>query len=406
MALRLGAGLYHFWTLRGYLREGRDWLERALAHAGDEFPALRARALVFLGHIASDWDDHATARSHYEASLALWRELGDRRGIASCLASLGIVAYGEGNFGLARRLHEESLGILRDLGDEEGMALAQYYIANVDLAEGNFERAQALFEEALAGWQALGHAGYGPYAQLGLGRVARFRGHRAEAIQLFDQVLTALRGVGDKGGIGVTLRELGRSAHERGEDQLAVVYYEEALTFLQEVGGLREIAECLEGLASVATSRGQAERAAELLGASATWRATAKAPVVPSDRATYDDIVARAREGLGDAAFSEAWAVGAKLTLAESIARAQPVLMAAQAVVADQSERSGEHSGLTPREIDVLRLVVEGHSSREIADLLFVSHRTVSTHITSIFNKLGVGSRSAAAAYAVRHELV
>ena len=61
---------------------------------------------------------------------------------------------------------------------------------------------------------------------------------------------------------------------------------------------------------------------------------------------------------------------------------------------------------LTPREGEVLRLIAEGRTDREIADALFVSRRTVTTHVTSILGKLEVSSRSAAVAYSVRHGLV
>jgi DNA-binding NarL/FixJ family response regulator len=74
--------------------------------------------------------------------------------------------------------------------------------------------------------------------------------------------------------------------------------------------------------------------------------------------------------------------------------------MMTAAAVADPAE-----AGLTRRELEVLRLLAAGHANREIADALFLSHRTVTTHVGHIFAKLGVDSRTAAAAYALRHGL-
>jgi len=63
-------------------------------------------------------------------------------------------------------------------------------------------------------------------------------------------------------------------------------------------------------------------------------------------------------------------------------------------------------AGLTAREVEVLRLVAQGLSDAQVAEQLVVSHRTVTTHLTSIYNKLGVNSRTAATRFAVEHQLV
>ena len=63
-------------------------------------------------------------------------------------------------------------------------------------------------------------------------------------------------------------------------------------------------------------------------------------------------------------------------------------------------------AGLTPRERDVLRLLVEGKTDREIGDALFIGHRTVASHVSAILGKLMVESRTAAATKAVRQSLV
>jgi DNA-binding NarL/FixJ family response regulator len=62
--------------------------------------------------------------------------------------------------------------------------------------------------------------------------------------------------------------------------------------------------------------------------------------------------------------------------------------------------------GLSPRELEVLRLVAAGKSNKEIAVALVVSEHTVARHVQNIFTKLRVSSRTAAAAFAFEHELV
>jgi DNA-binding NarL/FixJ family response regulator len=68
--------------------------------------------------------------------------------------------------------------------------------------------------------------------------------------------------------------------------------------------------------------------------------------------------------------------------------------------------RQDAPGGLTPREVEVLRLVATGATNREVADRLIISEKTVARHVSNIFTRLGVGSRAAATAYAFRHELV
>ncbi len=80
--------------------------------------------------------------------------------------------------------------------------------------------------------------------------------------------------------------------------------------------------------------------------------------------------------------------------------------MAAPAEAAPPPDLAVRADGLTPREVEVLRLLVDGCSDREIASALFISPKTAGHHVTRILAKLGVASRTAAASYALRQELV
>ena len=118
VGLRLAGALCQFWLARSYLYEGRERLARIVRLAQTStYTAARAKVLAGAGHLAQNQGDYATARARFETSLALWREIGDKRGIATALNDLGWVAWRQGDYTVARALSEESLALWR--GDSE-----------------------------------------------------------------------------------------------------------------------------------------------------------------------------------------------------------------------------------------------------------------------------------------------
>jgi DNA-binding NarL/FixJ family response regulator len=94
------------------------------------------------------------------------------------------------------------------------------------------------------------------------------------------------------------------------------------------------------------------------------------------------------------------------MALHDAYAAATDVLAAAAFPEPAATPSAAEELGLTPRQIEVLRLLAEGMSDREIAATLFLSPRTVGWHVTHLLTRLGVQSRAAAAAAAIRGGLV
>lgn len=123
-------------------------------------------------------------------------------------------------------------------------------------------------------------------------------------------------------------------------------------------------------------------------------------------RATYNRGLERARSAMTQDRFSAMWAAGFALSptevIAEALATAAP---AAPRQASSGSTGSALSAGLTPREREILRLLVEGLSDREIAAALSISERTAGNHVQHILQKLNVDSRTAAAVFAVRHGL-
>ncbi len=106
---------------------------------------------------------------------------------------------------------------------------------------------------------------------------------------------------------------------------------------------------------------------------------------------------------MGEAAFADRWAVGRAMSRAETVELALAAETTANdPVPPDLAAPDGMLSGLSPREHDVLRLLAAGRSNRDIATELFISHRTVETHVARILAKLSVESRAAAAIWAIQ----
>jgi DNA-binding NarL/FixJ family response regulator len=169
---------------------------------------------------------------------------------------------------------------------------------------------------------------------------------------------------------------------------------------------------CLEGWADMVAAQGEPAWAARLWGAAEGLRETIGTPLPPVYRADYEHSVAAARTQLGEKTFAAAWAEGRAMTPEQAPDARGPVTISEPVPTMHPSSPPPEKSppsypdGLTAREVDVLRLVAQGLSNAEIAEQLIISLLTVKAHMRSLYNKLGISSRSAATRYAIEHQLM
>jgi DNA-binding NarL/FixJ family response regulator len=141
-------------------------------------------------------------------------------------------------------------------------------------------------------------------------------------------------------------------------------------------------------------------------------RDTMGAPLPPVYRADYEHSVAAARIPLGKRAFATAWSEGRMMTPEQALAAEEPAAIPSASITVGQSSAPLATSPitnpdrLTAREVEVLRLVAQGMTNEQVAEQLVISPRTVNTHLTAIYGKIGISSRSAATRYAIEHDLV
>jgi DNA-binding CsgD family transcriptional regulator len=196
---------------------------------------------------------------------------------------------------------------------------------------------------------------------------------------------------------------LGWAALLQSDSELARALHTEGLELQREVGDRPAASESLGALACVAQAQGEAGRAARLFGAAQALREVIGYQQESGDRALAEPYLAAARSRLGEAAWDVAYAEGREMTFEESVDYALSVEK--HPTTPASAPAPGYPAGLTPREMQVLRMVAQGMASAEVAKELFVSTRTVDTHLTSIYHKLGISSRAAATRFALEHGL-
>jgi predicted ATPase/class 3 adenylate cyclase len=223
LALRFVTSVWRFWQMRGHVDEGWERTERILGMPGvaDQPTALQARALGAAGSLAYWRGDGASTYARYRSALELARDAGERATLAEALLNFGFMpdptlSPTGGLDGLGRPYLEEALALYRELGDKHGVASVAWALGGLYQRTGELDAARAVIEESLTVAGEIGDRFAAGYATFGLGLVDYFVGDRVAALRRFAAALDTFGAVGDVTGvctvlIGVAaaLRELG-----------------------------------------------------------------------------------------------------------------------------------------------------------------------------------------------------
>ncbi|MEP7355764.1 MAG: LuxR C-terminal-related transcriptional regulator [Anaerolineales bacterium] len=421
-AQRLAGALQPFWLTRGHWSEGRRWLEDALAlddparvlampGCGSGGPAAemaRAKALYGAALLARFQGDFARARMLCDQSLTLYRGLADPTGVVEALVELSRISSFQGDQTAKQVFLTEAAARLESLPDTvvKASAYSELVIALVTPGALQYPLLAARY---LAESERIQRALNNP---TGL------------ALVLIRQASGALFGVANSTAAS-QLDEAERLATELGDERILsrlvgirVLFDWQAGdftaarlrlqdTFPQLAGrGDHQLSTWLPMLAIVLHGQGLEVWSARVFGlveAMTALRPTSAETAALWQSVGLNDLRAEVRAQLGDEAFARELAAGQRLTLDDLRTIPHPPGPAgAPAAVSPATPGAA----LTPREIEVLRLLDLDLSNPQIAERLVVSRRTVDAHLRSIYDKLGVKTRAAAIRAAHAHGML
>lgn len=368
-ALRLANAICWFWTMPGRFHEARDLFRELIALPGaEQAPDALAWALNTAADLANWLDDQEQAMDLYQRSLVLYRTIGDRDNLTMVLRGIGSVLIDRGDPARSRELLAEALEHARASGAAWEIAAITNMLGLAAFALGDSDAAIDYHIQALADWRLQGDTGYIASALTNIGLVSLAAGRLTRAEEAFRESLDLASAEADR------------------------------LNLIRSV----------EGFGALASARGDLPRAARLLAAAEAQFSVFGISRRPAARATIERVTADLRSCLDEPVLAFHWQSGQALPLEAAVAEAR--LMAEELAGASDALHLPPVPALTEpltrRELEVLPLLCEGLTDRQVAARLFISTRTASNHVSSILAKLGVATRTAAASEAQRHGLV
>lgn len=441
------AGLLRlFWSLGDHLSEGQAWYVRVL-RSGEPLAQTKGTALALLGAaMVIPFFSTVEAQHQVEQSVAIWHTLDDPVRLADALYGLAYRLSGLGHaadacalievnetvirrFGrprtlayalsvwgrslaaagrdsaAAKALLQESLDIGRRQKDATSLGFAYQSLASVSLQAEDYESARRYHLEALACARQLGTRWLIALRLGFVAQVADLQRDYAASRSLYAEALAAYRAIGHQLQCARLLVHMSYLAVHEGAAEQAAPLLAESLEINRERAFQFGLVQCVASYAELRRAQGLVELAVRLLAAPALLPLHQRT-VDPNDHIEYQRSVDAARAQLGAAAFDSAWAAGSTMTLTQALAEAEQATLKAQPVPAPAVPAAIYPAGLTAREVEVLRLVASGLTNAQVAEHLVISPRTVNSHLYSIYNKLDVTTRTAAARYALEHKLI
>src|SRR5579859_811752 len=432
---------------QGSYEQAKAFCQQGLAlfkRLGDSKGA--AAIFLWLGSIAAFTSDSASALHSFEQAAALARHIKDDTCLAYALMGLGNLARVQGQGTHASHLLQESCSLFRLVQDREGEAWSRFFLGRVLLEQAELTQASLCGEESLAFFRTTSNKN-GSGQTLGLlGHVLLEQGEVEQSLPLLEEAHALVKEVGNRWGSALIGMALAKAHVLQGESSRGVALYRESLSLFLLLSDQAGIAACLEGLASTFVAQQDAALAVYLWGAADQVRQIAVLPMPPLEHPSYRRQVTHVQLQLGETTFTRLWTSGQAVSpeqilrivdedqLAQTAHWDLPVpeqesLSLRENPLTPQADRwsateplpllspvpeegsfpqppSLRQADLTPRQLEILSLLVAGLTNAQIAEQLVISLRTVHAHVRSIYTILHVSSRKAATQAARSSDLI
>jgi non-specific serine/threonine protein kinase len=370
------------------------WLDRLLVQANENVPlVVRVYGFTIASHTALFLGNPTAATTYASQAVTLAESAGEEGNplLIMALGGLSSSVQASGDYQTAFEIGERVLDLLRSTPVDPFIQGMSYLgTGNVAVEAGHYEKARELLSESLRMAQEAGDAFRIAHSYTALGNLKRYEGNYAEAVTSYEKSVALLRELDARHDLAAMLRNLGRAYLLQGNVERAQALFFESMAAHQAEQNTMGIAECLIGLGSTAVVRGMPAAGTRLIAAAAAIREQRLGFTWPVKLMEIEPYLELARARLTEAEFQAEQAAGKEMSLHQAIQYAH-ILPLKRDIPIAREEKMDE---LTGREREVIDLIAQGKSNREIAGDLVLSTRTVEKHVENILSKLGLASRT------------
>ena len=386
-----------------------EWLKRMDGEADNVRAALQhclngadhGVGMSMVGSLLWYWTARATSEGTYWLDRFLERRDADPSALARALYARGFMAMTQGDAAAAQPVVDEAEAIARSAGDLPLVARILAVSAGVHVMDGDLEWARSQLRDAKALAAGLDDAGAEAMLALTEGFIALLDTDLETVARVYSEWAPRLRARGDIQTLSYLLSSYGFSLLQGAQADEALPLFVEALGIERRLENRDNLLYLLDGLACQAAMAGRPKRAARLLGAADSLQSETGIRLMRH----MEPLLAQARDtissSLGPATLESETQAGGRMARDDAIAYAL------------EEKKPSRPAGLTTktssmplskRELEIAELVAQGLSNKQIASRVFLSERTIETHVSNILDKLGVNSRVEISSW-VTHEL-